>query len=102
MISTFGEYIRALRKKEGLTLTQLAAKLELDSANLSKIENNKRLFDSNKLVALADIFQLDIKELENEFISDQLGKKMYELNCSKELIELAEEKANYRRNLDKK
>ena len=38
----FGEYIRNLRTEKGFTLTQLGAKLDLDSANLSKIENGKR------------------------------------------------------------
>ncbi len=37
MKTTFGEYIRELRLENNLTLTQLAAKLNLDSANLSKI-----------------------------------------------------------------
>ena len=41
MKTTFGEYIRLLRNENELTLTQLAAKLNLDSANLSKIENGK-------------------------------------------------------------
>jgi len=45
MKETFGEYIRKLRTENELTLTQLAAKLDLDSANLSKIENGKREFD---------------------------------------------------------
>ena len=38
-MQTFGEYIKQLRTERKLTLTQLGAKLELDSANLSKIEN---------------------------------------------------------------
>ena len=33
----FSEYIRQLRTEKGMNLTQLAAKLDLDSANLSKI-----------------------------------------------------------------
>jgi transcriptional regulator with XRE-family HTH domain len=45
MAITFGEYIRLLRNENELTLTQLAAKLNLDSVNLSKIENGKRDFD---------------------------------------------------------
>ena len=38
MNATFGEYIRKLRTDNGLTLTELAALLKLDSANLSKID----------------------------------------------------------------
>lgn len=102
MKATFGEYIRSLRTNKGLTLTQLAAKLELDSANLSKIENNKRDFDQKRLTKLADVFGLNLKELTNEFVSDQLGKQIYELDCSSQLLKVAEEKAEYRRTLKQK
>ena len=57
MKTTFGEYIRLLRNENELTLTQLAAKLNLDSANLSKIENGKRDFDEKRLPKLAKNLQ---------------------------------------------
>lgn len=101
MKTTFGEYIRILRTEKELTLTQLAAKLDLDSANLSKIENGKRDFDIKRLPKLAKIFRLNLKELRNEYISDQLGKQIYEMNCTKQLLKVAEEKAEYRRTLNK-
>lgn len=102
MVTTFGEYIRNLRTEKGLTLTQLAAKLNLDSANLSKIENNKRDFDKKRLPILAQAFDLNLLDVQNEYITDQLGKQIYELNCSKQLLKVAEEKAEYRRNLTEK
>ena len=43
MKESFGSFIKKLRVENNLTLTQLAAKLDLDSANLSKIENGKRI-----------------------------------------------------------
>ncbi|MGM0581600.1 MAG: helix-turn-helix domain-containing protein [Bacteroidota bacterium] len=102
MKTTFGEYIRLLRNKSELTLTQLAAKLNLDSANLSKIENGKRDFDEKRLPKLAKIFKLDLTELRNEYVSDQIGKQIYETNCTKQLLQVAEEKAEYRRTLKEK
>jgi transcriptional regulator with XRE-family HTH domain len=101
MKTTFGEYIRLLRNDKALTLTQLAAKLNLDSANLSKIENGKRDFDEKRLPKLAKIFRLNLKELRNEYVSDQIGKQIYETKCSKQLLQVAEEKAEYRRTLNK-
>jgi len=101
MKTTFGEYIRLLRTEKELTLTQLAAKLDLDSANLSKIENGKRDFDEKRLPKLSRIFGLNLKELRNEYLTDQIGKKIYETNCTKQLLEVAEEKAEYRRTLNK-
>jgi len=100
MKTTFGEYIRLLRTKNELTLTQLAAKLNLDSANLSKIENGKREFDEKRLPILAKIFKLNLSELGDEYVTDQIGKYIYETNCSKQLLQVAEEKAEYRRTLN--
>ncbi len=97
MKTTFGEYIRLLRTEKQLTLTQLAAKLDLDSANLSKIENGKRDFDEKRLPKLAKIFRLNLKELRDEYITDQIAKQIYETNCTKQLLQVAEEKAEYRR-----
>lgn len=102
MKTTFGEYIRLLRNENELTLTQLAAKLNLDSANLSKIENGKRDFDEKRLPKLAKIFKLDLTELRNEYVTDQIGKQIYETNCTKQLLQIAEEKAEYRRTLKEK
>ena len=101
MKTTFGEYIRLLRNENELTLTQLAAKLNLDAANLSKIENGKRDFDEKRLPKLAKIFKLNLTELRNEYVTDQIGKHIYETNCTKQLLQVAEEKAEYRRTLNK-
>ena len=95
MKETFGEYIKRLRTENGFTLTQLAAKLDLDSANLSKIENNKREFDERRLTLLSKVFDLDIAKLRTEFFSDFIAKKLYENNCDEETLVLAEEKVAY-------
>ena len=97
MKETFGEYIRELRTQRGLTLTQLAAKLELDSANLSKIENGKRDFDEKKIDLLCQVFQLDKKEVEKELISEKVAKKLYSYQSSNEILTLAEYKIKYLR-----
>ena len=95
MKETFGEYIKRLRTENELTLTQLAAKLDLDSANLSKIENNKREFDEKRLELLARVFNLDLAKLRTEFFSDIIAKKIYENNCDSETLILAEQKVEY-------
>lgn len=95
MKETFGAYIRELRMNNNLTLTQLAAKLNMDSANLSKVENNKRVFDFKKLYLLAEIFNIDLTKLKIEFFSYQIAEKLYENNCSNETLSLAEEKLEY-------
>ncbi len=95
MKETFGEYIKRLRAEKDFTLTQLAAKLNLDSANLSKIENNKREFDEKRLECLANVFNLDLAQLRIEYFSDFIAKKIYENNCDSETLILAEQKVEY-------
>ena len=95
MKATFGEYIKQLRTDNGLTLTQLAFQLDLDSANLSKIENGNREFDEKRLEKLATAFNLDIDKLKTEYFGDQFAKKMYAYNCPTETLMVAEEKINY-------
>lgn len=100
MKATFGEYIRQLRTGKGLTLTQLAAQLGLDSANLSKIENNKREFDEKRLTSLAKAFDLNMDKLKVEYFGDLFAKKMYAYNCLPETLTVAEEKVNYLKNIN--
>lgn len=102
MKATFGEYIRKLRTAKGLTLTELAALLKLDSANLSKIENGKREFDEKRLDKLANVFDLDFEKLKVEYFSDLFAKKMYACNCSSEALIVAEEKVNYLKSVNTK
>ena len=95
MKETFGEYIRQLRKTKDYTLTQLAAKLNMDSANLSKIETGKREFDEKRLELLSNEFGLNLKELKDEYFSEMVAKKLYENRCSNRVFQLAEEKVRY-------
>jgi HTH-type transcriptional regulator, competence development regulator len=92
---SFGQYIRQLRTDKGLTLTQLAALLDLDSANLSKIENGKRDFDAKRLEKLSAALQIDFENLKAEYYSDFVAQKLYQLNCNEEILALAEKKVNY-------
>ena len=102
MKQLFGQYIKSLRKKNGLTLTQLGAKLGIDSANLSKIENGKREFDEKKLELLAKTFDLNIEDLKIEFFAELFAKKLYKNNCSTNAFIVAEEKIKYLKQQDVK
>lgn len=92
---TFGGYVRRLRQERSLTLTQLAAMLELDSANLSKIENDKREFDEKKLILLSKAMDIAEIELKKEYFSSKLAMEIYATGCSNEILKLAERKVKY-------
>ncbi|MEA1986295.1 MAG: helix-turn-helix transcriptional regulator [Candidatus Marinimicrobia bacterium] len=87
--------MKKLRVENGHTLTQLATYLGIDSGALSKIENSKKKLDEKVLPKIAETFNLDFEILKNEFISEQIANKIYESNCSKEVLQLAEKKVNY-------
>lgn len=97
MRETFGEYIHNLRVEHSLTLTKLAAALDLDQSTLSKIENQKRSVPAEILPKLAKVFKLDIKKLEKEFYSEKIAELIYLAPNPSELLILAEEKARYYR-----
>lgn len=97
MKETFGEYIHNLRVENGLTLTKLAAALDIDQSTLSKIENQKRNVPKEILPKLANVFKLDIKKLEKEFYSEKIAEIIYRVPDPTELLILAEEKAKYYR-----
>jgi len=92
---TIGQLIKSLRKEKGLTLTQLGAKLNIDSGALSKIENGKRKLDEKALPKLAEEFNLDLQELKNEYFSEIIALKIYSDTNSDEILKLAEKKIKY-------
>ena len=100
MKQLFGQYIKTLRAAKGFTLTQLGAKLGINSANLSKIENSKREFDEKKLESLAEVFELNIENLKTEYFGEYFAKKIYSSNCSTDAFIVAEEKIKYLRQQD--
>lgn len=95
MKETFGEYIHKLRTESSMTLTKLAAALDLDQSTLSKIENGKRSVPAEILPKLALTFSLDIKELEKEYYSEKIAEIIYSYDEPKNVLKLAEEKAKY-------
>lgn len=97
MKETLGEYIHNLRIEHGLTLTKLAAALDIDQSTLSKIENQKRNVPEEILPKLANFFKLDIRKLEKEFYSEKIAEMIYRVPDSAELLTLALEKAKYYR-----
>lgn len=97
MKETFGEYIHKLRLENNLTLTKLAAALDIDQSTLSKIENQKRNVPIEVLPKLADMFGLDVKNLEKEFYSEKIAEIIYHQTDASDLLILAEEKAKYLR-----
>jgi transcriptional regulator with XRE-family HTH domain len=95
METNFGEFIRKLRTQNGWTLTQLGAKLGIDSGALSKIETGKKEFDEGCLPKLSNAFSIDLEMLKSELISEKIAKTLYQNKCNDNVLILAEQKVKY-------
>jgi len=71
-MSTFGTTIRQRREEKSLLLRQVAAQMDMDTALLSKIERGERTARRLHVEALADILELDAKELLTQWLADRV------------------------------
>ncbi|ADY30199.1 MULTISPECIES: helix-turn-helix domain-containing protein [Flavobacteriaceae] len=84
-----GERIRTLREANDILLRQLAAKLDMDQALLSKMERGERSFRKEDIDALAKIFKQSKKELLTLWLADKILKTVGSEKFSKEALRLA-------------
>ncbi|MDP2343201.1 MAG: short-chain fatty acyl-CoA regulator family protein [Deltaproteobacteria bacterium] len=73
-----GQKLRVLRRREGLTQQQLAERLKISPAYLNLIENGKRPLPAHVLIALAQLFHLDLKAFAEDDDA-QLGSDLMEV-----------------------
>src|SRR6478609_12112900 len=71
----FGSKVRALRRREGLSQSDLAAKLGISASYLNLIENHKRPLPAPLLVKLAQQFNVDL----TQFASDEDARVVSDL-----------------------
>lgn len=64
--------IHQFRKERQLTLKFVADKLEIDLSMLSKIENGDRQIQSHMLKPLAELFKLDYKEIQIQYLNQKI------------------------------
>lgn len=84
-----GEHIRTLREANDILLRQLAAKLDMDQAMLSKMERGERSFRKEDIDALAKIFKQPKKELLTLWLADKILKTTENQRYKKEALQLA-------------
>jgi transcriptional regulator with XRE-family HTH domain len=94
-METFGEYIRKLRENEGLPIRKIAAKLDIDSSLLGKIERNERQPNREIIENIAKIFNQDSHDLLQRLLSDQIAYKIISEDVDIEILRVAEQKVKY-------
>ena len=72
MNSQFGNKIRILREEQKMLLRQLAPLLDMDTAQLSKIERGERRLTREQVIKLANYYNVTDEELLTLWLSDKV------------------------------
>jgi transcriptional regulator with XRE-family HTH domain len=80
MSTIFGNKIRTIREEKQIPQRQLAAALEIDTATYCKIEKGDRRAKREQVAVLADLLEVDSKELIRLWSAD----KVYDIIAEEE------------------
>ena len=92
---SFGEHLRTLRENAGLTLKSVAEQIGIDTSLLAKIERNERQPTKQIIKEVAAYFKVNEKELQNNFLSDQIAYKILDQEADLSILKVVEEKVKY-------
>lgn len=92
---TFGEHIRTLREGAKHTLKKVSEEIGIDASLLAKIERNERHPTKQIIREVAIYFNVNEKELQSEFLSDQIAYKILDEEADLNILKVAEEKVIY-------
>jgi transcriptional regulator with XRE-family HTH domain len=67
-----GQYLHDLRLSHGYSLKKVADYINVDISLLSKIEHGERQLQRHMLGGIAEIFNLDQRELQIKFLNDRI------------------------------
>ena len=92
---TTGEILRENREKKGLLLRQVAAKLDIDTAILSKIERGGRKASKEQIIKLAGILDLNKDDLIVQYLSEKILYEIKDEELGSKALKVAEQKMKY-------
>ncbi|MFO0320901.1 MAG: helix-turn-helix domain-containing protein [Bacteroidota bacterium] len=95
MSSQFGNKIRTLREEQNLLLRQVASILEMDTAQLSKIERGERQAKKETVLKIAVILKVKDDELLTLWLADQIYDVVKNEKNALKAMMVAEEKVEY-------
>ncbi len=97
--TSFGQHLRQLREEASLTLKFVSEQICIDTSLLAKIERNERQPTKLMIRQIANFFKVDEKELQNDFLSDQIAYKILDEEADLSILKVAEEKVKYLKNI---
>ena len=90
-----GEILRENREKKGLLLRQVAAKLDIDTAIISKIERSERKATKEQIIKLAGILDLKEEDLLVHYLSEKIVYEIKDEELGQKALKIAEQKIKY-------
>jgi transcriptional regulator with XRE-family HTH domain len=93
------EKLKELREAKGLVQRQVAAELEVDTAYISKMENNDKPVSRNYLRKLAKLFDVSEEELLSIWLADKVYDIVKDETLAIKALQIAEEKLKTELNL---
>ncbi|MBV7441212.1 helix-turn-helix domain-containing protein [Weeksellaceae bacterium TAE3-ERU29] len=101
-MTSFGNYIKTEREKREWTQTELGTKIGINTSAICRIENGSQKFSKSKLKKLSELFQTDLQIVTDLFFADKFVKEALKYKCSESIFSVAEDTANYYRNMNVK
>ena len=86
-----GERLKELREAKGLLQRQVAVELDVDTAYISKMENNEKPVSKNNLVKLARLFDINEEQLFTLWLADKVYDLLKDEERGLNAITIAEE-----------
>jgi transcriptional regulator with XRE-family HTH domain len=90
----FGEHIKQLRELNQLLQRQLANKLDMDTAMLSKIERGERRAKREHIPILSSLLNTNEKDLCTIWMADQVYNLIKEEDNASEILKVANDNIN--------
>jgi transcriptional regulator with XRE-family HTH domain len=96
-----GEILREKREEKGLLLRHVSAKLDIDTAILSKIERSERKATKEQILKLAEILDLDKDNLLIQYLSERILYEIKDEALGSKALKVAEQKMKYNSRMSK-
>lgn len=96
ILKNLGELIRDLRDRNGFLLREVAAKIAIDQALLSKIERGERMPTKEQVLKLAKFYNVNADDFLIAFFSDKLVYELANEEVALKAVQAAEKKIVYK------
>ena len=84
-----GTKLKELREINGYVQRQIAAELEVDTAYISKVENDEKLLSKSHLKKIAELFNVTEKELVVIWLADKILNTIQNEENKQQALQLA-------------